>query len=153
MGVSVVPETVKLTGTTRCASPEDQDVLERRIGEICAGVGAATGAEIMVEYRRVYPPLLNHEAQTDAAVAIAREFFGDEAVCDNMPGAMGAEDFSFFLQKVPGCYLRAGLRDAQHTSNLHAPTFDYNDRTLGPTAALLAEIAEKRLEALAKGAC
>lgn len=153
VGVSVVPETVKLTGTTRCASPEDQDVLERRIGEICAGVGAATGAEIMVEYRRVYPPLLNHEAQTDAAVAIAREFFGDEAVCDNMPGAMGAEDFSFFLQKVPGCYLRAGLRDAQHTSNLHAPTFDYNDRTLGPTAALLAEIAEKRLEALAKGAC
>ena len=90
MGVSVVPETVKLTGTTRCASPEDQDVLERRIGEICAGVGAATGAEIMVEYRCVYPPLLNHEAQTDAAVAIAREFFGDEAVCDNMPGAMGA---------------------------------------------------------------
>lgn len=147
-GASVIPETVELEGTTRCASPDDRRLLESRIRTICEGVGAASGVQITLHYEHVYPPLINHDHQTDAAIAIAENLFGMDAVNPHVPGAMGAEDFSFFLEKVPGCYLRAGLRDAEHTENLHSPRFDYNDRALGPTAALLAEIAEKRLEAL-----
>lgn len=146
-GVSVVPAEVKLAGTTRCAYPEERDLIERRMGEICAGVAATTGTEIDFQYIRLYPPLVNHDEQLEFARQVAIEAYGEERV-RNHSASMGAEDFAFFLEKCPGCFPRVGIADATHTANHHHPNFDYNDLALGPTADFFVRLVEKRLAAL-----
>ena len=146
-GVSVVPAEVKLAGTTRCAYPEERDLIERRMGEICAGVAATTGTEIDFQYVRLYPPLVNHDEQLEFARQVALEAYGEERV-RNHSASMGAEDFAFFLEKRPGCFPRVGIADATHTANHHHPNFDYNDLALGPTADFFVRLVEKRLAAL-----
>ena len=146
-GVSVVPAEVKLAGTTRCAYPEERDLIERRMGEICAGVAATTGTEIDFQYIRLYPPLVNHDEQLEFARQVALEAYGEERV-RNHSASMGAEDFAFFLEKRPGCFPRVGIADATHTANHHHPNFDYNDLALGPTADFFVRFVEKRLAAL-----
>lgn len=146
-GVSVVPAEVKLAGTTRCAYPEERDLIERRMGEICAGVAATTGTEIDFQYVRLYPPLVNHDEQLEFARKVALEAYGEERV-RNHTASMGAEDFAFFLEKRPGCFPRVGIADETHTENHHHPNFDYNDLALGPTADFFVRLVEKRLAAL-----
>lgn len=146
-GVSVVPAEVKLAGTTRCAYPEERDLIERRMGEICAGVAATTGTEIDFQYVRLYPPLVNHDEQLEFARKVALEAYGEERV-RNHTASMGAEDFAFFLEKRPGCFPRVGIADETHTANHHHPNFDYNDLALGPTADFFVRLVEKRLAAL-----
>lgn len=146
-GVSVVPAEVKLAGTTRCAYPEERDLIERRMGEICAGVAATTGTEIDFQYVRLYPPLVNHDEQLEFARQVALEAYGEERVRSHA-ASMGAEDFAFFLEKRPGCFTRVGIADETHTANHHHPNFDYNDLALGPTADFFVRLVEKRLAAL-----
>lgn len=146
-GVSVVPAEVKLAGTTRCAYPEERDLIERRMGEICAGVAATTGTEIDFQYVRLYPPLVNHDEQLEFARKVALEAYGEERVRSHA-ASMGAEDFAFFLEKRPGCFPRVGIADGTHTANHHHPNFDYNDLALGPTADFFVRLVEKRLAAL-----
>ena len=146
-GVSVVPAEVKLAGTTRCAYPEERDLIERRMGEICAGVAATTGTEIDFQYVRLYPPLVNHDEQLEFARQVALEAYGEERVRSHA-ASMGAEDFAFFLEKRPGCFPRVGIADETHTANHHHPNFDYNDLALGPTADFFVRLVEKRLAAL-----
>ena len=146
-GVSVVPAEVKLAGTTRCAYPEERDLIERRMGEICTGVAATTGTEIDFQYVRLYPPLVNHDEQLEFARKVALEAYGEERVRSHA-ASMGAEDFAFFLEKRPGCFPRVGIADETHTANHHHPNFDYNDLALGPTADFFVRLVEKRLAAL-----
>lgn len=146
-GVSVVPAEVKLAGTTRCAYPEERDLIERRMGEICVGVAATTGTEIDFQYVRLYPPLVNHDEQLEFARQVALEAYGEERVRSHA-ASMGAEDFAFFLEKRPGCFPRVGIADETHTANHHHPNFDYNDLALGPTADFFVRLVEKRLAAL-----
>ncbi len=146
-GVSVVPAEVKLAGTTRCAYPEERDLIERRMGEICAGVAATTGTEIDFQYVRLYPPLVNHDEQLEFARQVALEAYGEERVRSHA-ASMGAEDFAFFLEKRPGCFPRVGIADETHTANHHHPNFDYNDLALGPTADFFVRLVERRLAAL-----
>lgn len=146
-GVSVVPAEVKLAGTTRCTYPEERDLIERRMGEICAGVAATTGTEIDFQYVRLYPPLVNHDEQLEFARQVALEAYGEERVRSHA-ASMGAEDFAFFLEKRPGCFPRVGIADETHAANHHHPNFDYNDLALGPTADFFVRLVEKRLAAL-----
>lgn len=147
-GVSVVPAEVVLVGTTRCARPEDRDRIEQRMGEICQGIAVTTGAEIDCRYTRMYPPLVNHDGPYEFASSLAKEIYGEDRVRANQPGSMGAEDFSFFLEKHPGCFMRMGIADEKHTANHHHPCFDYNDLALGPSADFFVRLVEARLAAL-----
>lgn len=149
-GVSVVPAEVVLAGTTRCARPEDRDTIETRMGEICSGIAATTGADIDFRYTRMYPPLVNHNEQYAFASNLARELYGEARVNANHPASMGAEDFSFFLEKRPGCFVRMGIADDSHRANHHHPCFDYNDLALGPTADFFVRLVEARLAALVR---
>lgn len=147
-GVSVVPAEVVLAGTTRCGTPEDRDRIEARMNEICAGIGATTGAEIVLDYIRMYPPLVNHDEPYEFASAFAACLYGTERVNRRHPASMGAEDFSFFLEQRPGCFFRVGIADENHAANAHHPMFDYNDKALGPTADFFVRLTEERLSAL-----
>ena len=143
--VSVIPERARLTGTTRCMHPDDRDMIERRMGEICQGVALSTGCKVEFVYRRMYPPTINHEEQRKAVAAFMAGEIGRDNVRLDYPASMGAEDFAFMLETRPGCYIRTGTRDEGHAVGAHHPAFDFNDRVIGPTASLFARFMRHRV--------
>jgi len=143
-GYGVIPETARLGGTVRTFKPEVQDAAEEAIRRISSSIAAAHGATAEVDYKRRYPPTLNHEAEVEIAAKIAAEISGEARVDRNPMPSMGAEDFSFMLNKVPGCYIWAGA--GEETPNLHSAFYDFNDDLLPIGSTYLARLAESVLE-------
>ena len=96
------------TGTARSLTPAVQDLLEKRVPEIAEGTAMLHGATAKVKYRRGYPVLKNHAAQTDFAARVAGEIAGQDKVDTDMVPVMGAEDFSFMLNARPGAFIFIG---------------------------------------------
>jgi hippurate hydrolase len=88
---NVIPQTVELRGTVRTLKADMRDMMEKRIREVTAGVAQTTGTRIDLNFERGYPVTVNHAAQTDTAIRIAKEIAGDTNVHDTPP-MMGAED-------------------------------------------------------------
>ncbi|MEJ2375509.1 MAG: M20 family metallopeptidase [Pseudolabrys sp.] len=124
---NVIPQTAQLRGTARSLSPKVRDLLERRLKEVVEATAAQHGAKAMLKYRRGYPVLINHAAQTDFATKVAREVAGGEKVSADMPPVMGAEDFSFMLNARPGAFIFIGNGES---AGLHHPAYDFNDEAI-----------------------
>ena len=141
---NILPQTAELEGTTRTLLPATRDLVERRMREIVSGIAAASGISAIVDYRRSYPPTINHPAQTDFAASVARRVAGPERVLTEMPPVMGAEDFSFMLQARPGAFIWLGNGDS---AGLHHPEYDFNDAALPYGMAYFVGIVETALAA------
>ena len=115
-----------LHGTVRTLTAEMRKLVEKRVHEVVAGVAQATGTKIDLNYERGYPVLVNHAAQTDFAIDVAREIAGDANVGE-MPPMMGAEDFAFMLEKRPGAFIFCGNGDS---AGLHHPAYNFNDEAI-----------------------
>jgi amidohydrolase len=139
---NVIPQTAELRGTTRTLLGKTRDLAEKRINEIAKGVGAALGVSVAVEYKRGYPPMINHSEQTDFVTAVARAVTGDENVLTNVPPEMGAEDFSYMLEARPGAFILIGNGD---TAGLHHPSYDFNDAALPYGMSYWAQLVETAL--------
>jgi amidohydrolase len=139
---NIIPQTAWLNGTVRTLKPETRDKVEKRIHEIAAGLAEASGASARVEYRRGYPPTINHEAQTEFAASIARKVAGDSKVDVNTPPTMGSEDFSFMLEARPGAFIFIGNGDS---ATLHHPSYDFNDEVLPYGMSYWVELVETAL--------
>ena len=121
---NVLPQTAKLGGTARSLSPKVRDLLEQRLHEVVEGTAALHGAKATLKYRRGYPVLVNHAAQTDFAAQVAGEIVGRDKVDTGMTPVMGAEDFSFMLNARPGAFIFIGNGDS---AGLHHPAYNFND--------------------------
>jgi len=139
---NIIPQSAWLNGTVRTLKPATRDKVEKRIHEIAAGLAEASGASARVEYRRGYPPTVNHEAQTDFAASIARKVSSDSRVDVNTPPVMGSEDFSFMLEARPGAFIFIGNGDS---ANLHHPAYDFNDEVLPHGMSYWVELVETAL--------
>ncbi len=109
---NVIPQTAKLSGTARSLTAKVQDLLEKRVVEIVKGTAELYGAKVNVKYRRGYPVLKNHPAQTDFAASVAGEIAGKDKVDTDMAPVMGAEDFSYMLNARPGAFIFVGNGDS-----------------------------------------
>ena len=98
---NVIPEQAVLQGTVRSFKPESRDRMEQQIATIAEQLAAAMGATATVDYARGYPATVNHAAQADLAAAAARAVVGDAQVVRDVAPSMGAEDFSYMLEKRP----------------------------------------------------
>jgi amidohydrolase len=139
---NIIPQSAWLNGTVRTLNAATRDAVEKRIREIVAGVAAAGGATARVEYRRGYPPTVNHGAQTDFAAEVARKVAGHSHVDPNAPPVMGAEDFSFMLEARPGAFIFIGNGDS---ATLHHPAYDFNDAALPYGMSYWVELVETAL--------
>jgi len=124
---NVIPQTARLGGTARSLTPKVRDMLEKRIPEIAEGTARLHGATARVKYRRGYPVLKNHPAQTDFAADIARKIVGDDKVNPDMAPLMGAEDFSYMLNTRPGAFIFVGNGES---AGLHHPAYNFNDEAI-----------------------
>ncbi|WP_395009855.1 M20 aminoacylase family protein [Undibacterium sp.] len=135
---NVIPDDAKLIGTVRTFSTEVLDLIEARMEKIANATAAAFDAEVDFKFKRNYPPLINHEKETQFAIQVMRDLVGSEQVNVQVEATMGAEDFAYMLQHKPGCYVFLGNGDGDHRSvghglgpcNLHNPSYDFNDDLL-----------------------
>jgi hippurate hydrolase len=132
---NVIPGTAELRLTVRAMRPEVRDLLEKRIIEIAQTQAAVFGASAEVDYIRRYPVLNNDPAQTDFCRNVIRDWLGEDALMPNPEPVTASEDFAFFLEKVPGCYVNIGNGVGSIGGCMvHNAGYDFNDRVL-PTGA------------------
>ncbi|MCF8208360.1 MAG: amidohydrolase [Rhodoferax sp.] len=145
--MSVVPDSATLVGTVRTFNVAVQDLVERRLGELCAAVAQAFGATAKVTFERMYPATINSAPEAQFAGDTAAALVGEDQVERHMEPSMGAEDFSFMLQKKPGAYLRLGQGDVsgRGACNLHNNRYDFNDDVLPLGSALHASLIERAM--------
>jgi len=151
---NVIPDDAQLIGTVRTFDPEVLDLIETRMREIAEHTAAAFGATIDFRFQRSYPALINHPQETAFAIEVMQSIVGTENVNTNMEPTMGAEDFAFMLQEVPGCYVFIGNGKDEHREDLggvgpcslHNPKYDFNDALLPLGATYLSRLAEAFLK-------
>ena len=137
---NVINDDAFVGGTVRTFLGHVQDMVERRMSEICAGHAAAFGVDVRCVYTRGYPATINSEEQTAFASKVAREICGDNLTETRRTREMGAEDFSYFLEKRPGCYLFLGQGDG---AAWHNAAFDFNDDVAPVGASFFARLVER----------
>lgn len=122
---NVIPDTATLRGTLRSFDPEVRALLGRRVGEIAVGIAAAMRAEVEYTYLPGYPATVNDPEQTEMVREVAESIVGPENVIIG-DLQMGAEDFSYFLERKPGCFFFTGTRDEAKGISWghHHPRFD-----------------------------
>lgn len=144
---NVLPSEARLAGCTRHFSAAVQDLIEERMGNICAGVARSFGIEVELKYDRRYPATINTARETGVALAAADRIDAPAAPRKGIPPSMASEDFAFMLQQKPGCYLWLGAGTTEGGNTLHSPTYRFNDEILVPGAQWWAEVAETALQA------
>ena len=149
---NVIPDSVEMRGTVRTFTTEVLDLVERRMKAVAEATCEAFEARCEFSFERVYPPTINHPAETEFARQVLADVVGAENVLD-FEGTMGAEDFSFFLQHTPGCYFLIGNGDGSHRDAghgmgpcmLHNPSYDFNDDLIPIGATAWVRLAERWL--------
>jgi len=109
---NIIPETARLEGTIRTFSEKTRTVVHEGIVRLVDGLTAAYGATADVELLTLYPVTVNDPSLTDLVTATATELLGADAVNSAIDPVMGAEDFSYILQEVPGAMAFLGGRPA-----------------------------------------
>ena len=143
---NVIPETATLRLTIRAYRPEVRDLLQQRITAIVHAQAAVHGATAEVDYQRRYPMVVNDPAQTAFAKQVALDWVGEAGLIQNLQPLTGSEDFSFFLEKVPGCYFLIGNGEGDAGGcEVHNPGYDFNDAALGTGASYWVKLAEAYL--------
>ncbi|MBK7472719.1 MAG: amidohydrolase [Betaproteobacteria bacterium] len=143
--MSVIPREARIVGTVRTFKPETQDFIEQRLAQLVSSIATAFGARATLHFERVYPATVNTERESEFARDVAVALVGEENVVWNLDPSMGSEDFSFMLQKKPGCYLRLGQGGMESGCFLHNTKYDFNDEVIPLGAGLLAALAERAL--------
>lgn len=146
---NVVPDSVVIEGTVRTFTTDVLDMIERRMRAVAEATCAAFEAGCEFEFKRNYPPTVNHPAETAFARQVMQQIVGEANVLEFEP-TMGAEDFSFFLQHKPGAYFVIGNGDGAHREGghglgpcmLHNPSYDFNDDLIPLGATLWVRLAE-----------
>jgi amidohydrolase len=137
---NVIPETAYINGTVRSFTPEVRAMVKRRMQQIVDGQAASYDVDVELVYDEGYPPTINDAAKTDFAVAVAQDVVGEAQVHPDYGREMGAEDFSYMLEKRPGSYLFLGAGDG---AGLHHPEYDFNDEIAPLGASFFARIVER----------
>jgi hippurate hydrolase len=144
---NVIPGEAELRLTVRALRPEVRDLLERRITEIATQQAAVFGATAEVDYIRRYPVLNNHPAETAFCQQVVRDWLGDDGLIANAEPVTASEDFAFFLERVPGCYINIGNGEGSDGGCMvHNPGYDFNDRVLSTGASYWVKLAEAWLK-------
>ena len=136
---NIIADKVTLSGTARAYTEENRNLIKTRMAEIIDGVAKTFAAEISFDYEDGYPPTINHTDPANKVLKAAERVVGEKA---GMPYlSMGGEDFSYYLQKIPGCFFFVGsapndqkLFETPH----HCSHFTMDERALlvGPSIYL-----------------
>ena len=136
---NVIPSEVKLMGTFRAMDETWRKKAHELIRKQAVGLVESMGAEIDLHIDIGYPTVDNDPVLTEAAWQLANEYMGKENVSETEM-RMGAEDFGFYTQVIPGCFYRLGGRnkDAGIIHNVHTPQFNIDERAIETGMGMMA---------------
>ncbi len=129
---NVIADKVRLEATIRALNSDVRELLEKRIKEIVDGTARTYGADYELEYRELYPPLINDNGVVEKVRESTEEMLGAEKFVEIERPTLGAEDFSYFLEEKPGAMFLVGGQneakgiDAPH----HHPDYDFDEAAL-----------------------
>ncbi|KIC89263.1 M20 family metallopeptidase [Flavihumibacter sp. ZG627] len=136
---NVIPHEVKLMGTFRAMDEEWRYKAHELIRNIVEGLATAMGAEIDLHIDIGYPTVYNNEMLHTVAVEQAVELLGSSRV-EETEIRMGAEDFGYYSQQIPGCFYRLGVMNIEKgiSSGVHTPTFNIDEDAISTGIAMMA---------------
>jgi hippurate hydrolase len=142
--LNVIPDTVDIGGTARAYTPEVRDQLEEEIGRLAHGTAAMYGIAVDYAFERRIPPVVNDPDVTARALRAARNIFG-EKVLTRFPPSTAGDDFAFFAQQAPGCYVWLGNGPAVAGALHHNTSYDFNDDAIASGVAFWTTLVEQEL--------
>ncbi|MDX9972385.1 MAG: M20 family metallopeptidase [FCB group bacterium] len=142
---NIIPDTAQMTGTYRSFRPEIHEKLRDSIRRITENVATAFRATATIRFggEEAYPALYNDERMTQFARETITEALGPDALIELPYPIMAAEDFSYYLQAVPGSFMFLGTNPNPDTQapSLHSPRFDFGDATIPHGVKLMSSLA------------
>lgn len=148
---NVIPSSGHLRGTVRTPDHDVWRHLPKHVEDALAALLGGTGVTWTVDHRRGVPPVVNDDGATAIVANAVRAALGDDGVVE-VEQSWGGDSFAWYLEKVPGSYARLGVHDPQSGAprlDLHAGTFDVDERAIGHGALVLALAALEALTDLA----
>ena len=145
---NIIPDSVRMEGTIRTLNFKDRGSIPGMIENTLKHISLAYGGDYSFSMREGTPPLINDEVTTGFAIGKMKELLGDENVVILEKPTMGGEDFSAYLEKVPGTFIRLGTRNEEKgiIYPLHNSLFDIDEDALPIGVSVLSYLAVKWLE-------
>lgn len=149
---NVIPEHAEIMGTVRTTSERTRDFVHRGIERVLDGVASAHEMEVELDIRRGYPVTMNHGDFSEQVSEVAIGLVGEDRYVEMPTPTMGAEDFSYVLQEVPGALVFLGVcppdTNPGHAPSCHSNRMVLNEDAMSTGAALHAAVALDTLERL-----
>jgi amidohydrolase len=145
---NAIPQSAGARGTLRTLDQDAWHAAPQLVEELVGALVGPLGAHYEVEYSRGVPPVVNDARATAVITAAAATALGPECV-EPTPQSLGGEDFAWYLQRVPGSLARLGVRMTDNDVDLHAGSFDVDERCLEIGVRLLVQTALDALAAYA----
>ncbi|MFP7476872.1 M20 metallopeptidase family protein [Terribacillus saccharophilus] len=127
---NVIPDSAKIIGTMRSFSAEAVQTIQEQIGKLTKGICESFGAAAEVDFIIGTPPLINDEKEAAFAEELLQKTFGAERY-EQLEPVMGSEDFSYYLQEIPGVFVKVGMQGAKSQYPHHHPKFDIDEDVFG----------------------
>jgi hippurate hydrolase len=136
---NVIPNEVKLKGTLRAMNEAWRFKAHDLIRKMCTDLVHSMGGKIDLLIDVGYPSVYNNETLNELARKKAEEFIGQKNVEETEP-RMGAEDFGYYTQEIPGCFFRLGVMNEKKgiTSGVHTPTFNIDESAIETGIGMMA---------------
>lgn len=144
---NIIPAAAEIVGTLRAVTHETTKLLTEKIKQVSEGICIANGAECDIDITIETPALINPKELTEAAVASASKIVGNRLI--NLPKPqMGGEDFAYYMQKIPGCFvsLCAGSAEEGYPYPMHSPKVLFNEEVFCIGSAIHVQTAIDWLE-------
>ncbi|MEN9761215.1 MAG: hypothetical protein RI906_1041 [Pseudomonadota bacterium] len=140
---NVIPDSAVMELSIRSFDPAVRDRLQERITKLVQTHVIGYGGEVKIDYERGYPVVINSAAETEFAQKVAEELVGHDRVIAPFGPVTGSEDFAYYLEQKPGCFLRLG--NGESCAMLHNARYDFNDENLTIGAAYWTRLVERFL--------
>ena len=129
-GFNIIPQVTDFIGTIRTVNSATRINVHEQFKEICRATALAYGCTADVSVIKGYPVTVNNIKCSEKAIEVTSSIFGPGSVKTNMAPSMGAEDFAYMLEKIPGSYIWLGAGEGKSGCMLHNTKYDFNDNII-----------------------
>lgn len=141
-GPTTIPNTARLQGSIRISDNQMRDEISEAITHITRNTAEAYGVKAEVEFRNRYDATVNHPEPAHHMREIFRENLGEQWKSDHLAPVMASEDFSYYLEQIPGAFALVGSDDGDnHHIPCHNTRYDFNDRLIEKVSRCFIQLA------------
>ena len=145
---NVIAGEAELEGSIRTTLPEARKNIHSGLRRMAEAAATLYEAKVNIEIREGYPPVINSASEVEIARAAAAHILGENGLTVSDHPSMGSEDFSYYLEQVPGCFVRFGARPRNwEPVPLHNAAFDIDEEVLKIGSAFFDEVVRTHLSA------